>query len=364
MWIRASVVRFQSSVVATTTTTTSVSNGPRIITPAARAALLSLQSLNRRRLLFHRTGFGDPVELNNTRFAANGSTRKPAVKSLVPHHHLIRRGSKKLTNHNNNHNSTSTSLSTASTSTSHDNDNTDEKDKNKFNGYESDLVVVLDMDECLLHSQFLGGEEDDQYRQYEEERNTMESESVLPSNNGCESFRVALDNDDQEYVNVNCRPHLHEFLRQVTKRYETHIFTAAMEVYARPVLQHIDPDGTYFAHRIHYRESCILDDEWGVYVKNLSHILPNINPARTVLVDNNPFSFLSHPSNGILVSNFYNDPKDDTLQAVYELLQDLEDVPDVRPILDNRFRLADTLEQVINPNESEDDQNSTNGPNW
>ena len=356
MWIRASITRLQSSVpVVATSNTNNVSNGPRIITPAARAALLSLQSLNRRRLLFHRTGFGDPVELNNTRFAANGSTRKPKVKSLVPHHHLIKRGAKKLTTKNNN----------SSTSSSHDNHNTtNEKNKNKFNGYESDLVVVLDMDECLLHSQFLGGEEDDQYRQYEEERSTMESESVLPSNNGCESFRVALDHDDQEYVNVNCRPHLHEFLRQVTKRYETHIFTAAMEVYARPVLQHIDPDGTYFAHRIHYRESCILDEEWGVYVKNLSHILPNINPARTVLVDNNPFSFLSHPSNGILVSNFYNDPKDDTLQAVYELLQDLEDVADVRPILDKRFRLADTLDQVTSPNENDNDQNSSNGPNW
>ena len=67
---------------------------------------------------------------------------------------------------------------------------------------------------------------------------------------------------------------------------------------------------------------------------------------RVVLVDNNPLSFLPNPSNGILVSSFYDDPKDDTLEAVMELLHELDESDDVRPILDGRFGLRDVLDDV------------------
>ena len=68
---------------------------------------------------------------------------------------------------------------------------------------------------------------------------------------------------------------------------------------------------------------------------------------RVVLVDNNPLSFLPNPSNGILVSSFYDDPKDDTLEAVMELLHELDESDDVRPILDDRFGLKDALDDVV-----------------
>jgi TFIIF-interacting CTD phosphatase-like protein len=67
---------------------------------------------------------------------------------------------------------------------------------------------------------------------------------------------------------------------------------------------------------------------------------------RVVLVDNNPLSFLPNPSNGILVSSFYDDPKDDTLEAVMELLHELDESEDVRPILEDRFGLRDALDDV------------------
>ena len=68
---------------------------------------------------------------------------------------------------------------------------------------------------------------------------------------------------------------------------------------------------------------------------------------RVVLVDNNPLSFLPNPSNGILVSSFYDDPKDDTLEAVMELLNELDESEDVRPILEERFGLKDALNDVV-----------------
>lgn len=235
----------------------------------------------------------------------------------------------------------------------------------------SDLVVVLDMDECIIHSQFLTIEReiDNDYRQQEEGRPPSqafdydeEPDSIIPSS--CDSFRLCLPDGDQ--VHVNKRPKLDSFLKRVTSQYQTYIFTAAMKVYAEPLLDRLDPDGTMFAGRF-YREHCTYEESLGVYVKDLNNIkLTNMNKnndgegddnnklqvslfddKRVVLVDNNPYSFLANPTNGILVSNFYDDPKDDTLQAVMELLDELDPVEDVRPVLDEKFGLDGALKEVM-----------------
>lgn len=100
-------------------------------------------------------------------------------------------------------------------------------DASSSNKYESDLVVVLDLDECLVHSQFLSSEIE--YRQHEDRpqaqafRNDDEPESIFAS--ACESFCMSLP--DGDLVHVNKRPHLDTFLQEVTSRYETHIFTVS-----------------------------------------------------------------------------------------------------------------------------------------
>ena len=66
--------------------------------------------------------------------------------------------------------------------------------------------------------------------------------------------------------------------------------------------------------------------------------------GRTVLVDNNPMSFIANPENGILVSSFYGDQRDTALPVVLELLEELGDSKeDIRPILDSRFGLREFL---------------------
>ncbi len=156
------------------------------------------------------------------------------------------------------------------------------------------------------------------------------------------------------------------------------------------MLDELDPNGDMFRGRF-YREHCVYDPDLGVYAKNLCDVLrmrqmminddisaaadrndvrryeANAAPSssssssssssvpisfpcderRVVLVDNNPLSFLPNPSNGILVSSFYDDPKDDTLEAVMELLHVLDRSDDVRPILDDKFGLRDALEDVV-----------------
>mgnify|MGYP003863252653 CR=1 FL=1 len=216
--------------------------------------------------------------------------------------------------------------------------------------YESDMIVVLDMDECLIHSQFLTNNPGAKFYAHQVARNSKDEngESVKGR---VETFRFHLP--DGDLVQVNMRPFLEEFLQEVTSKYETHIYTAAMKVYAEPILDKLDPRGDRFAQRW-YRESCDLDKNMGAYVKNLGSLplqkktdnKPNPNLSyeeylrktngaaaangdknhhlrRVVLVDNNPLSFLANPTNGILVSSFYNDPADKTLPAVLDLLQEL-----------------------------------------
>lgn len=240
--------------------------------------------------------------------------------------------------------------------------------------HKSDLIVVLDMDECLIHSQFLGNSSgdvsasSDDYRQYEANRPYEPNNTTNTIR--CESFRISLP--DGDLVHVNKRPNLDTFLKDVTSKFETHIFTAAMEIYASPVLDVLDPHMNMLNSRF-YRESCSLHEDLGVYVKDLKSILDHrevemiipkeedprgqreqlkktyikrLNEQRVVLVDNNPLSFLANPSNGILVSNFYDDPKDNTLPAVLDLLHTLDEIDDVRPHLDKMFGLKDALKDV------------------
>lgn len=188
--------------------------------------------------------------------------------------------------------------------------------------YESDMIVVLDMDECLIHSQFLTNNPGAKFYAHQVARNSKDEngESVKGR---VETFRFNLP--DGDLVQVNKRPFLEEFLQEVTSKYETHIYTAAMKVYAEPILDMLDPRGDRFAQRW-YRESCDLDKNMGAYVKNLgslplqkkttektnhnlsyeeylqktngaaaAHIDKNHHLRRVVLVDNNPLSFLANP---------------------------------------------------------------------
>lgn len=217
--------------------------------------------------------------------------------------------------------------------------------------YESDLVVVLDMDECMVHSQFLSHPAAAELytHQLMQKRQQSSNAAVAPSTNEestpVDSFRIHLP--DGELVHVNIRPGLPEFLEKICNKHETHVFTAAVPAYADPLLDKLDPTRTLFAGRW-YRDSCRYHPQHHAYIKDLEN-LPLPQPLdRVVLVDNNPLSFLSHPNNGILVRSFYNDGKDDTLKNVWQLVESLDKEHDVRPRLKQMFGLEEAFSEQQN----------------
>lgn len=300
-------------------------------------------SLRQRRPLVN----GEPVAFHMRDFMNSNSGMNTASNN---------NGNQSNSLHHDTCNSDSDSSSSSSSSQSSTSSNNGTENKRK---YESDLIVVLDMDECLIHSKFLSSPAAaqvyaHQLRRQHNTANAATTDSKDGSGSGSaaasklvDSFRVHLP--DGDLVHVNVRPGLTDFLDRVTQKYETHIFTAAMKVYAKPVLDQLESNSnSKFAGRW-YRESCQLCPVQGAYIKNLHNLQGVVDPAymdRVVLVDNNPLSFLAQPSNGILVSNFYNDPTDTTLPAVWQLLEELDQCQDVRPVLEERFRLKEALADI------------------
>lgn len=216
----------------------------------------------------------------------------------------------------------------------------------------SPLKIVMDIDECMIHCT----DADSSYRQDEERQ-----EAQL--GNGVESHKVVCE--DGMPVHINIRPGLRDFLQtMVERKYHVYAFTAGLPVYARPVLDTIDPEGTIFQHAW-YRSDCTLINLVGnqLYCKDLSvlnekrdepmnHYLEGtidqgLDEKRTILVDNNIFSFIPQPANGVHIASWYDCHKDQELSFLLKLFEHLETVEDVRPILDKTYNIYEEHRRII-----------------
>ncbi|KAK8928456.1 Mitochondrial import inner membrane translocase subunit TIM50 [Platanthera zijinensis] len=156
-----------------------------------------------------------------------------------------------------------------------------------------------------------------------------------------ECFSGEEDIDGRQKVNhvtVFERPGLRDFLQQISEFADLILFTAGLEGYARPLVDHIDVDNK-FCHRL-YRPATV-STEYREHVKDLFMISKNL--CRIVIVDNNPFSFLLQPLNGIPCVPFSaGQPNDEQLLGVIlPLLKQLSGQKDVRPLLEERFRMPE-----------------------
>lgn len=136
------------------------------------------------------------------------------------------------------------------------------------------------------------------------------------------------------------RPGVREFLAQLATFAEVCVFTAGMEGYAKPLLDAIDPAGDSIHHRL-YRQACVKTPIRD-HVKDISRLGRDL--SATVIVDNNPFSFLLQPHNGIPIVSFTGDPGDDgLLRQLLPVLRRLGDAvargEDVRPFCRRQFKI-------------------------
>ena len=174
------------------------------------------------------------------------------------------------------------------------------------------LIVVLDIDETLIHSH-----------------------PKLPTNS--RSFTIKINEWE---TCVSPRPHVDWFLREASSKFELMTFTAGTESYASQILDKLDPNKVYIKSR-YYRHHCVrINDE--TFLKDLSRINSSLN--RIVLVDNNIISFATHPDNGIPIKSFFGrDSEDVELKTLMHILDELSNEPDVRPLLKMKYDIRKKL---------------------
>ena len=143
------------------------------------------------------------------------------------------------------------------------------------------------------------------------------------------------------------RPGLREFLQQLKGFADVVLFTAGLQSFAAPIVRRIDPSGELF-DRVLYRDSTV-DVGNQKNVKDLSVVCEKTaddSLGRTVLLDNNPFSFVPQPENGVPVAPFTGHPTDnELLGCLLPLLKALDEETDIRETLARRFRVREWLKR-------------------
>ena len=166
-------------------------------------------------------------------------------------------------------------------------------------------TLILDLDETLVHSAFT----------------PFSRKSDLTLNINIEGKNRTL------YVLK--RPHVDEFLYELSSLYEIIIFTASISPYANPLLDLLDKNKC-IKYRL-YREHCTFSN--GIYIKDLKIFERKIN--NMIIIDNNPLSYDNNIENGIPILSWYDDLDDNELLKLLPILKYMSspNIPDVRNII-------------------------------
>eukprot|EP00163_Fabomonas_tropica_P016630 TRINITY_DN29748_c0_g1_i1.p1 TRINITY_DN29748_c0_g1~~TRINITY_DN29748_c0_g1_i1.p1 ORF type:complete len:299 (-),score=24.16 TRINITY_DN29748_c0_g1_i1:109-1005(-) len=169
-------------------------------------------------------------------------------------------------------------------------------------------TLVLDLDETLVHS-------------------TTKRQTIDTSD--CH-IHVVINNAMQTYF-VYKRPYLDIFLHEVCKWYDVVIFTASLQRYADPVIDHIDREQR--VKKRYFRSHCTQVGE--AFIKDITKL--GQHPKHTIIIDNSPVAYSYNQDVALPIKGWYNDNDDDTeLLDMLPFLEALRFCQDVRSILSLR----------------------------
>ena len=197
-------------------------------------------------------------------------------------------------------------------------------------------TLLLDLDETLVHSSF----------------------KPLPINSDIH-FNIIYQNKPH-MINVLIRPFVYEFLLKMSKLYEIVIFTASVPQYANPLLNILDKNKC-ITHRL-FRQHCI--SLYGLFIKDLRRIGRDLK--ETILLDNNPISYLVNQDNGLPIKTWHSNKNDQELIKIIPLLEYLAkiEINDVREILKkvvvNNMVDYNLVNKIIYGNNNNNSFNKTN----
>ena len=168
--------------------------------------------------------------------------------------------------------------------------NQEEKDIIKDVVNSDKKLLLLDLDETLIHTEYPIVEE-----------NINKYDTII---------RFKVDNEpDEEYheLGLYLRNGVRKFLSLLNNYFNLAIFTASDKDYANAIIRYLDPNKNIFKFCF-YRYNCVNVNDL-TCIKDL-RIIENIDLRKTILIDNNIYSFANQLNNGILINSFYGEKND------------------------------------------------------
>lgn len=170
-------------------------------------------------------------------------------------------------------------------------------------------VLVLDLDETLIHSTVNNTDKGELMSYYNEDKKLVK-------------FRVIK------------RPYVDEFLKELKKYYTLILFTASERLYADTCLTLIDPENKIFSHRL-YKDSCmVINKQLGI--KDL-RMFKKLDRDNVFIVDNNPTCYMFQFSNAIPIRSFYGSSSDVELLKLTKILYLFSKLKNKHSYIANQF---------------------------
>ncbi|ESQ47934.1 hypothetical protein EUTSA_v10021915mg [Eutrema salsugineum] len=149
---------------------------------------------------------------------------------------------------------------------------------------EKKLHLVLDLDHTLIHTVRVSKlSESDKYLLEETTRRQ-------------DLWKIKLQGDDLIEYLLKLRPFVRGFLEEANEMFTMHAYTMGTRVYAKAILEVLDPKQIYFGERL------ITRDE-SPYMKTLDLVLAD--ERGVVIVDDNPDVWIDHKINLVEISGYY-----------------------------------------------------------
>ena len=202
-------------------------------------------------------------------------------------------------------------------------------------------ILILDLDETLVHSSFYPF-------------NCEDENNIKP-----DIFFTIFFNNKYYDVYVLLRPYFHEFLNKMSKIYDIYIFTASIKEYAEPLLIKLDKNN--LIKKKLFRDNCTLSED-NKFIKDLNNL--NENLKNVILIDNNPNSFRYNKCNGIPIKTWHYEQNDRELIKIIPFLTFLSTVDDVREyipkIIDNDEIDYNRINNILSKCDLNENDNNNN----
>ena len=199
------------------------------------------------------------------------------------------------------------------------------------NKNENKKILVIDLDETLIHTSFQIIKNPD--LKVELDSNTNNKKNTAENNNS--NADASISKKVEAYIRI--RPGVDKFLSQMSKYYDIYVYSASSKNYLNTIIKNIDKNN--IIKQCYCRDDCIMyvedyEEDFDKpnnkykYIKDLKKI--NKELRNIVFIDNNVISFKLQEKNGIPIKSWFDDYEDIELYKLIPILKNLSGFYDVR----------------------------------